>query len=113
MNLVLNTPLPSPLNFLTPNQQGVNVRNHEPPTILSGVLLQSSELHCQIAKLMNQLEAGEGERRLLEADYLHTQQQNQLTLSEKEGKWSQLLASYQSKCGCGLSERHSLSRGKI
>ena len=57
---------------------------------------QSSELHSQIARLLRQLETGEGERQELEAEYLLTQQHNQQTLSEKEAKWARLLTSYQS-----------------
>lgn len=51
------------------------------------LLLQNSELHCHIAKLLNQLEEREGERLELESALTNTEQQWQTALKENEYQW--------------------------
>ncbi len=64
---------------------------------INTVLLQSSELHCQIANLLNQLETGEAERQQLESNLHHSQQESFRTLQEKEKEWREQKESLQSK----------------
>lgn len=55
--------------------------------------VQSSALHCQIAKLLSQLERREVEKRELEANLILVQRRNQQALKERERHWGEQEAS--------------------